>query len=78
MDKTKNERGQLQTIIDSMETELRQVQEEIAEVTRQNEQVSSKYHWAVSQTGKIRNLLDLILSIASKNPNTCCFQFFPS
>ena len=43
MDKTKNERGQLQTSIDSMETELRQVQEEIAEVTRQNDTVTGKY-----------------------------------
>ena len=34
MDKTKSERGQLQDNIDSMELELRQVQEEIAEVTR--------------------------------------------
>ena len=34
MDKTKSERAQLQENIDSMELELRQVQEEIAEVTR--------------------------------------------
>ena len=42
MDKTKSERGQLQENIDTMELELRQVQEEIAEVTRQNENVSGK------------------------------------
>ena len=42
MDKTKSERSQLQENIDSMELELRQVQEEIAEVTRQNENVSGK------------------------------------
>ena len=40
MDKTKSERGQLQENIDTMELELRQVQEEITEVTRQNENVS--------------------------------------
>ena len=42
MDKTKTERNQLQATIDSMELELRQVQEEITEVSKQNEQVSSK------------------------------------
>lgn len=42
MDKTKSERSQLQQQIDSMEVELRQVQEEIAEVTKQNDQVSGK------------------------------------
>ena len=42
MEKTKNERNQLQENIDSMELELRQVQEEIQEVTRQNEQVTGK------------------------------------
>ena len=42
MDKTKSERAQLQENIDSMELELRQVQEEIAEVTRQNENVSGR------------------------------------
>ena len=40
MEKTKNERSQLQEQIDAMELELSQVQDEIAEVSRQNEQVS--------------------------------------
>ena len=37
MEKTKNERSQLQQNIDQMEHELRQVRDEIAEVTRQHE-----------------------------------------
>ena len=40
MEKTKNERSQLQEQIDSMELELQQVQDEIGEISRQNEQVS--------------------------------------
>ena len=40
MEKTKNERSQLQEQIDAMELELQQVQDEIGEISRQNEQVS--------------------------------------
>ena len=53
MDKTKSERAQLQDNIDSMELELRQVQEEIAEVTRQNENVSGKCSCSFTDTSEI-------------------------
>ena len=56
MDKTKSERAQLQENIDSMELELRQVQEEIAEVTRQNEHVSGTY-----SNKKFKNRENLLL-----------------
>jgi len=42
MEKTKSERNHLQQNIDQMELELRQVREEIAEVTRQSDQVTCK------------------------------------
>ena len=44
MEKTKTERNQLSSNIEEMESELRTVRDEISEVTRQNDQVTSELH----------------------------------
>ena len=58
MDKTKSERAQLQENIDTMELELRQVQEEIAEVTRQNEHVSAELQQDYLAKRELEQLID--------------------
>ena len=55
MEKTKNERSQLQEQIDSMELELQQVQDEIGEISRQNEQVSGMKIKSVSLRSEFTN-----------------------
>ena len=42
MERTKSEKDDLQQNIDAMDAELSQVRDEIAEVTRQNDQVSGE------------------------------------
>ena len=55
MEKTKNERSQLQEQIDAMELELSQVQDEIGEISRQNEQVSGMKIKSVSLRSEFTN-----------------------
>ena len=55
MEKTKNERSQLQEQIDAMELELQQVQDEIGEISRQNEQVSGMKIKSVSLRSEFTN-----------------------